>query len=440
MVQEEVINVVLAGGLTPSKTTFTQLRDAIKGIIAASSGVAYGEDSGTANAYAVTLTPALADHIEGMPILVLIANTNTGASTLDPGPGATQIVGPDGGALNAGDLLAGDIAMFVFDGTRYRTERVTASTSRVGQVQLASSAEAITGTDAKKSLTAKALTDVLDTYVATTSAAGFVEFATNAETQAGTDATRGVTPFGLASLTATTTRAGLVELATTGETVAGTSAVLGTSPAGVAAAIAAIPDATTSVSGLVEFATNVETQTGTDATRGVTPAGLASLTATAFRAGLIQLATTAETVAGLSTVLAATPAGVVAAIPSFATATQVNNGASLTTIVAPGTMAQFPGVCPCFCTFGYIDGSMVLLDSFNLFGSHPTLARTAAGKYTITFPGASFSATYGQASGTASGTPVTGAINAIINRGSGVNVTFAEDVTSAQVIIFGTQR
>lgn len=52
---------------------------------------------------------------------------------------------------------------------------------------------------------------------ASTTAKGVVELATSAETQTGTDAVRVVTPATLASVTATETRAGLAELATDAE-------------------------------------------------------------------------------------------------------------------------------------------------------------------------------------------------------------------------------
>ena len=52
---------------------------------------------------------------------------------------------------------------------------------------------------------------------ATETAAGIVELATNAEAQTGTDNSRAVTPAALASVTATETRAGLIEIATDAE-------------------------------------------------------------------------------------------------------------------------------------------------------------------------------------------------------------------------------
>jgi hypothetical protein len=72
---------------------------------------------------------------------------------------------------------------------------------------------------------------VIDTNdAATTSAAGIVELATSAETITGTDATRAVTPDGLADLTSTTSRRGLIELATAAEALTGTDADRAVSP------------------------------------------------------------------------------------------------------------------------------------------------------------------------------------------------------------------
>lgn len=108
---------------------------------------------------------------------------------------------------------------------------------------------------------------------ASESAAGVVELATSAEVQTGTDANRAITPAGLHACTATTSRAGVVELATSAETQTGTDTDRAVTPAGMQACTA-----TTSRAGVVELATNAETQAGTDTARAVTPAGLASKT------------------------------------------------------------------------------------------------------------------------------------------------------------------
>ncbi len=111
-----------------------------------------------------------------------------------------------------------------------------------GIVELATDAEAITGSDTTRAVTPHALTAAVGSLVpaATTSVAGKVELATDAEAIAGSDTTRAVTPHALAAT--------------------------------VAAATA--PDATTTLKGIVELATTTEATTGTDSTRAVTPDGL----------------------------------------------------------------------------------------------------------------------------------------------------------------------
>lgn len=78
----------------------------------------YGVDSGTANAYAITLTPAPTSYIDGMGVIAKIAHANTGASTLNVnGLGAKTIVNPDGTALSSGDLSAGGIYSLKYNST-----------------------------------------------------------------------------------------------------------------------------------------------------------------------------------------------------------------------------------------------------------------------------------------------------------------------------------
>jgi hypothetical protein len=109
---------------------------------------------------------------------------------------------------------------------------------------------------------------------ASESAKGIVELATSAETITGTDTERAVTPAGLQSKAASTTAKGIVELATSAETITGTDNTRAVTPAGLQAKIAS-----ETAQGIVELATSTETETGTDTTRAVTPAGLASVIA-----------------------------------------------------------------------------------------------------------------------------------------------------------------
>lgn len=75
---------------------------------------------------------------------------------------------------------------------------------------------------------------------ATTSASGVVELATDAEAQTGTDTARAITPANLQAVTATETRKGVVELATTVEAAGGADTARAVTAAGVAAAITAL--------------------------------------------------------------------------------------------------------------------------------------------------------------------------------------------------------
>ena len=85
----------------------------------------YVADTGSANAYVMTLVPAISSYTTGTPTFTFkAANANTGASTLNiNGVGATAIKKVQGGittALVANDILAGQICTVVYDGTNFQ--------------------------------------------------------------------------------------------------------------------------------------------------------------------------------------------------------------------------------------------------------------------------------------------------------------------------------
>lgn len=77
-------------------------------------------DTGAADVYAVTLSPAPVGYVTGLMVQVLFSATNTGACTVNVnGLGARAIKLQNGANPNAGDLRAGDIHQLIFDGTNF---------------------------------------------------------------------------------------------------------------------------------------------------------------------------------------------------------------------------------------------------------------------------------------------------------------------------------
>ena len=79
----------------------------------------FGLDSGVANAYSTTLTPALVANTMGMALRIKIANSNTGASTINFGIGASPLRNAQGQALSGGELVAGYIYECYWNGSGY---------------------------------------------------------------------------------------------------------------------------------------------------------------------------------------------------------------------------------------------------------------------------------------------------------------------------------
>lgn len=140
MVQEELMAIVVAASITPSKTTRNQVLTAINALIAGATGAGaiqaqagnYAAAGGTANAITATFTPAVAAHVTGMPLRVKIATTNTTpAVTLNPGPGIKSVKTPNGQDPKPGDLRAGAIVELEYDGTNYQ---ITGTYNPIGRL------------------------------------------------------------------------------------------------------------------------------------------------------------------------------------------------------------------------------------------------------------------------------------------------------------------
>jgi len=128
-VQAEILNVITNAGLTPNAADLTQLRQAILAMIPTPTGgpsdaslVHWGADTGSQNALAVTPTPGFLSLAAGFTIWTIPAFNNTGAATiaLTPTTGAAitrNIRRRDGSALQADDLVAGQLIALVVDST-----------------------------------------------------------------------------------------------------------------------------------------------------------------------------------------------------------------------------------------------------------------------------------------------------------------------------------
>lgn len=85
MVMVEMLGVLSAGGVTPSKNTYNQLATSIKALIQGG-GSNYAADTGTANTYTVSYVPAITTLSDGMSLKFKAKTTNTGASTFNGKP------------------------------------------------------------------------------------------------------------------------------------------------------------------------------------------------------------------------------------------------------------------------------------------------------------------------------------------------------------------
>ena len=120
--QREIMAVIAAAGLAPSDADLTQLLQGIqyqvRNVFSGASFMHFGTDtSATANVITAAVNPVVTGYIAGMVFMVKIANANTSATTANFGGGTVAVKRIDGSALQVGDLVVGEEAIFVYDGT-----------------------------------------------------------------------------------------------------------------------------------------------------------------------------------------------------------------------------------------------------------------------------------------------------------------------------------
>ena len=116
-------------------------------------------DTGTVNALVGTSSPAPTALTAGMQVAIQIANTNTGAVTFNYAGLGVKNVLSEGNAVKAGQMVAGQIYLLMYDGTQWELLSVgvdvPASTAQAGIVLLAANSDVATGTDTAKAVTAQ---------------------------------------------------------------------------------------------------------------------------------------------------------------------------------------------------------------------------------------------------------------------------------------------
>ena len=81
----------------------------------------YGVDTSiSANTITFALSPAIAAHVPGMPIRVKVANSVTGVTQINPGPGLVTVKKYKTQDLGFGDMLGLGVYELIYDGTFYQ--------------------------------------------------------------------------------------------------------------------------------------------------------------------------------------------------------------------------------------------------------------------------------------------------------------------------------
>lgn len=115
-IQEELITFLTASGIVPSKAVYNQVAQSIQ-----SGALNYAPDtSGAANTITVALPVAPPAYSNGLTIVALIANTNTGATNINVNSLGSIPVHFKGSALNGQELQATQLSVFCYDGGAFQ--------------------------------------------------------------------------------------------------------------------------------------------------------------------------------------------------------------------------------------------------------------------------------------------------------------------------------
>jgi hypothetical protein len=221
--------------------------------------------TGSANTILVTANSAFTAYADGRMVSFKAAEDNTGAATLNVnsiGAKSLRRASASGdAALVAGNIQAGCIYVAIYNTSLNSGAGgwalINETISLVDYVTL-------TGTETltNKTLASPAFTGTPTGLDATTTARGLVELATDAEAQTGTDTERAITSANLQAVTATTTRKGVAELATDAEAQAGTDTARVVTPDNLGATVLGMGQAWQDMSASRTHSTSYQNTTG----------------------------------------------------------------------------------------------------------------------------------------------------------------------------------
>lgn len=92
--------------------------------------ISYAVATGSSNAYAITLTPAVTSYVAGQAFTFQANFTNTGAATLNVNSLGAKTIKREGSTdLRASDIANGQIVTVIYDGTNFQTSGLPAASN-----------------------------------------------------------------------------------------------------------------------------------------------------------------------------------------------------------------------------------------------------------------------------------------------------------------------
>lgn len=118
-----------------------------------SSVFVYTASASVSDTYTANLTPAITAYTTGMQVRINFTTANTGACTINLNSlGAKSIKTRFGNDPQDGDIAASSIRDLTYDGTNFVLDVNKSTTAEQGIIEIATSAEALTGTDAERAM------------------------------------------------------------------------------------------------------------------------------------------------------------------------------------------------------------------------------------------------------------------------------------------------